>query len=375
MKRSSRPRLSQFPRSIFRIDFLPTKRNNLRKGQTCSSSQHNHFDKGKSCSSPIGSHSHRVHSRTPRMPSIADSPTLSRRNTNGGLFRSIPQRSTNGGFFARSLSQRTADGGLFSRGLHRKASISSIRQQGRRNSPPFHFTAANASMLNLQSPRELVEEEATKAFNESMWDAREFVADFVKGGWGQHWDSIAIDCSLTTQELTDLGLLTEAQGIEACRQLVRAPVINEEIGIALWKKLAAIAQECQVSSEEEEADFKVALDCHTMSPRVSSLERMKSRFWQLKQEEEQFQPTRSASCSCALCGYGISDTRHGSESDSVSNVGSSDSRFSSLLGRTRSTGFCFWRRRVTVGKAPPKPLKKLGDGFWQTEEQRRPHSR
>ncbi|KAM7186028.1 hypothetical protein V8F20_011563 [Naviculisporaceae sp. PSN 640] len=77
----------------------------------------------------------------------------------------------------------------------------------------------------------------------SILDSREFVTAFVQEGWESHWSHITITCDLTLQELHNLGHLPRTQGIRECRKLVRAPVINDEIGIALWEKLATMARD------------------------------------------------------------------------------------------------------------------------------------
>lgn len=76
----------------------------------------------------------------------------------------------------------------------------------------------------------------------SQWDAREFIEAFVREGWESHWSSITITCDITLQELQNIGHLPRSQGTRECRKLLRAPVINDEIGTALWEELATMAR-------------------------------------------------------------------------------------------------------------------------------------
>lgn len=74
----------------------------------------------------------------------------------------------------------------------------------------------------------------------SQWDAREFIEAFVREGWESYWSSITVTCDITLQELHNIGHLPRSQGTRECRKLLRAPVINDEIGTALWEKLAGM---------------------------------------------------------------------------------------------------------------------------------------
>lgn len=78
----------------------------------------------------------------------------------------------------------------------------------------------------------------TSARRESILSARAFITDFVRSRWETHWDMIRIECGATEAELRALGSLPRDEGVRACCQLVRVPVIYEEIATALWERLA-----------------------------------------------------------------------------------------------------------------------------------------
>ncbi|KAK0709635.1 hypothetical protein B0T26DRAFT_786022 [Lasiosphaeria miniovina] len=90
---------------------------------------------------------------------------------------------------------------------------------------------------------------------DSIWEAHEFIKAFVQSGWASYSSSITIDCDLTLDDLHQLGYLPRSQGTRACRRLVRVPVINEEIGVALWQKLKAmVAAVDGATSEPDKAE-------------------------------------------------------------------------------------------------------------------------
>jgi hypothetical protein len=70
-------------------------------------------------------------------------------------------------------------------------------------------------------------------------EARCWLERFVKARWGQHWEYVTIDCDLTLEELEQLGHLDRPEGWKACRRLVRVPVLNDEIALAMWTWLEA----------------------------------------------------------------------------------------------------------------------------------------
>ncbi|KAK0641023.1 hypothetical protein B0T16DRAFT_206153 [Cercophora newfieldiana] len=58
----------------------------------------------------------------------------------------------------------------------------------------------------------------TECRQRSLQDASRWLEKFVKARWGRHWEYVKI---------------------ESCRRLVRIPVLNDEIALALWQRLAA----------------------------------------------------------------------------------------------------------------------------------------
>lgn len=60
--------------------------------------------------------------------------------------------------------------------------------------------------------------------------------------WRAHGDLIRVDCPHTLAELHALGHLPRADGLAACRRLVRAPVIHDEVAQYLWAALSASAR-------------------------------------------------------------------------------------------------------------------------------------
>ncbi|KAH8888566.1 hypothetical protein GQ53DRAFT_871594 [Thozetella sp. PMI_491] len=110
--------------------------------------------------------------------------------------------------------------------------------------------------------------DAETAYRNSIWEAQDHLKAFVKERWGAHWALVTIECAIPLDELYELGRLPDREGTRACRKLVRVPVINEEIGIALWKHLA------QELKQREEQQRQVAQLAET--PKNSS-EKAESR--------------------------------------------------------------------------------------------------
>lgn len=85
----------------------------------------------------------------------------------------------------------------------------------------------------------------------AVLDAQDYLRAFVEEGWPQHAACITVDCGAALDEVRAIGLLPREAGVLACRRLVRAPVINEEIGIALWERLAAEAGRLRQGEQQE----------------------------------------------------------------------------------------------------------------------------
>ena len=87
----------------------------------------------------------------------------------------------------------------------------------------------------------------------AVWDAQELIREFIDEDWSHNAAHISIDCDLTLTELLSLGALPTDEGSRACRQLIRVPVIHEEVAAALWAKLAAQGSEITTPCHPEEA--------------------------------------------------------------------------------------------------------------------------
>ena len=83
---------------------------------------------------------------------------------------------------------------------------------------------------------------AEQQHRELVWQADDYIKEFLREQWDAHFSSIIVECPLTIDELYKLGDLPEREGTSQCRRLVRVPVINEQVGIALWEKLHEDAQ-------------------------------------------------------------------------------------------------------------------------------------
>ncbi|TPX15433.1 uncharacterized protein E0L32_004413 [Thyridium curvatum] len=107
------------------------------------------------------------------------------------------------------------------------------------NSPLSPLSRAPQAMLEQQQQPEAHCEPAEQLdpidpHLDAVFDARDYVSEFVREGWESHWDSIRITCDIPIHELRGFGNLDAAPGTAACKRLVQVPVINDEIGHALW---------------------------------------------------------------------------------------------------------------------------------------------
>lgn len=78
----------------------------------------------------------------------------------------------------------------------------------------------------------------------SIRAAHDFLLDSIlsQPEWQAHGAHIRVDCPYTLTELHALGHLPRAAGLAACRRLVRAPVIHDDVALFLWTVLAESAQ-------------------------------------------------------------------------------------------------------------------------------------
>ncbi|KAK0629154.1 hypothetical protein B0T17DRAFT_178879 [Bombardia bombarda] len=90
--------------------------------------------------------------------------------------------------------------------------------------------------------RRMASSKAKQQRRDSIYHSQEFVREFVKVGWGDHLDSIVLTCTLTLDEMLQIGHLDRSEGTRACLRLVRVPVINDEISSALYIILTEIAR-------------------------------------------------------------------------------------------------------------------------------------
>ena len=159
------------------------------------------------------------------------------------------------------------------------------------------------------------------AHRESVWEAQEFLRDFVKARWGEYWHSVTFNCDLTIVEVRGLGYLPESEGTKACQQLVRVPVINEEIGSALWRKLSTDAGSEKQAALEANKNAQESEDT-TISPKpsVASKDKDKTRkdnHTNNKQKQNQKGQTKKSkpTSTCYLCGaaFELSSTQDDSQ--------------------------------------------------------------
>ena len=75
----------------------------------------------------------------------------------------------------------------------------------------------------------------------SIWDAEEFIREFITDHWSNHAAYIKVDCALTLDELHALGRLPQAAGSLACQRLIRVPAIHEQVAASLWENLVEAA--------------------------------------------------------------------------------------------------------------------------------------
>lgn len=74
---------------------------------------------------------------------------------------------------------------------------------------------------------------------DSKLEAQSFITTFIHSQTEEHiWPNMRVTCDLPMAELRDLGRLPRSEGIRACGRLIRAPVISQKLGEALWEYLA-----------------------------------------------------------------------------------------------------------------------------------------
>jgi hypothetical protein len=85
-------------------------------------------------------------------------------------------------------------------------------------------------------------------------DATEWIKTTIReqGHWEEHLSLIRIDCPHTMSELRRLGRLSKGDGTRQCRKMIRMPVLYDEIGYFLWRKLAVLERGPDFEKEDEE---------------------------------------------------------------------------------------------------------------------------
>jgi hypothetical protein len=129
----------------------------------------------------------------------------------------------------------------------------------------------------------------------AVWDAEDYIKAFIDEHWSNHAAHIHSDCHITLEELHALGRLPQAEGSLACRRLLRAPVIHEEVALSLWEQLAAEARNCFEPAAEDNSSETASSILSTVSSRASIAESAKGFFKGLTtrhRHQEQPQPLR-----------------------------------------------------------------------------------
>lgn len=140
---------------------------------------------------------------------------------------------------SRRSSQRTS--------LSRpKSQQSRHHQRSRSPSPSSTPTTPTLSPSQLTADTE-------SARRASIHAANEFLHSLIASQpqWQPHLTQIRIDCPHTLSELQSLGHLPRAEGVRACRKLVRIPVLYDEIALFVWMRLAEMARGPQYQEDDE----------------------------------------------------------------------------------------------------------------------------
>lgn len=186
-------------------------------------------------------------------------------------------------------------------------------------------TAYSASSVSTASEQPTAAEQHLIA----AWEAEELIRAFINEDWSNHANYIRIDCNFTLAELHAIGRLPEPEGSRACRQLIRVPVIYEEVALSLWKKLAEEARNIPEPAQEPEVaknDRKGSVD----SRMRKNLRRLLKKQQQSHQQTEE---ARAATLRCPFC-----------------------------------SGTCADYHAQTITTEPQKHQPPSEDGFWQRED-------
>lgn len=106
---------------------------------------------------------------------------------------------------------------------------------------------------------------------DSVSESQGFITSFVQSRWDEHlWSSIKVTCDLTMVELRDIGRWSREEGVHICGNLVRAPVIHQEVAERLWEFLVA----CQGRGHGEEPDEQEAFEREVVAALADEEKRM-----------------------------------------------------------------------------------------------------
>ncbi len=137
----------------------------------------------------------------------------------------------------------------------------------------------------------------------SIWDAEEFIREFINDYWSNHAAYIKIDCDLTLDELHALGRLPKDAGLLACGRLIRVPAIHEEVAASLWERLVEAAPALAPSAEmtmatEEGIGRKKSVNLTVLKETKHSVKKFLRQQNRRCREDER---TTASSVRCPFC--------------------------------------------------------------------------
>ncbi|KAK4127276.1 hypothetical protein N657DRAFT_687584 [Parathielavia appendiculata] len=165
-----------------------------------------------------------------------------------------------------------------------------------------------STLSSSSAPPTYEDTQAATARLIAVWDADDYIRAFVDEHWSNHAEHIEVDCNITLDELRTLGRLPPAEGSRACRPLIRAPVIHEEVALSLWEHLAAEARGLDAApaeaSNREEASSMPTTSIHSKSSRREVAKRFLKKGTTKKSSRRQPQAQESntyANLTCPFC--------------------------------------------------------------------------
>lgn len=171
----------------------------------------------------------------------------------------------------------------------------------------------------------------------AVWEAEEFIRAFIDDNWTNHAVSISIECDIPIDELRSIGLLPEAEGSQACRRLIRVPVIHEEVSADLWKKLSQAAEESSQTS----------VTSRQLSEQESHGEKRKRNIQKTKQQMRHRRQKSTTSGTCAFC-----------HNSCIPSNSTKKTKFFSRTAKKTPEEHGFWQHPTPPPKAP-RPSRSL----------------